>query len=263
MQKDRRINGVDRRALMRAGASALTIAAGHSLPARAAGPGPRAVAFDAFTIFDPRAPAAAVEEQFPGRGKEVFSLWRLRQFEYGWLRTLSGTYVDFRKVTEDALVYACNASKLDLDTARRARLMAAAFAFKPWPDAVAALASLRKSGVRLAYLSNLPADILASLGAAAGVSDLFEHQLSTDLVRAFKPDPRAYAMAESAFNLPKENIVFAAFGGWDAAGAKSFGLPTFWVNRLNQPVEELGVIPDAIGPDLAALAQFVAARRAG
>lgn len=260
MRTDQTINQLSRRALMRAGAAAAaTVAAGQGLPARA-GQGAQAVAFDAFTIFDPRAPAAAVEEAFPGKGKELFALWRLRQFEYGWLRTLNRTYVDFRQVTEDALVYACNASKLELDAARRARLMAAAFAFKPWPESAAALAALRKSGVRLAYLSNLPADVLASLSETAGISDLFDHALSTDLVQAFKPDPRAYAMAQTAFQLPKENIVFAAFGGWDAAGAKSFGLPTFWVNRLGLPVEELGVAPDAIGPDLAELAQFVAAR---
>ena len=78
----------------------------------------------------------------------------------------------------------------------------------------------------------------------AGISDLFEHILSTDRVNAYKPDPRAYKMAEVAFNLPRESIVFAAFGGWDAAGAKSFGLNTFWVNQVNAPLEELGVKPD-------------------
>src|SRR6266403_1507349 len=77
-----------------------------------------------------------------------------------------------------------------------------------------------------------------------------EHILSTDRVKAYKPDPRAYQMAEVVFNLPRESIVFAAFGGWDAAGAKSFGLNTFWVNQVNAPLEELGVKPDAIGRTL-------------
>jgi 2-haloacid dehalogenase len=95
----------------------------------------------------------------------------------------------------------------------------------------------------------------------AGLEGIFEHVLSTDQVRAYKPDPRAYHMAMDAFQLKREEILFAAFAGWDAAGAKRFGYPTFWVNRLNLPGEELGVTPDAIGRDLTDLVSFVKAPR--
>jgi 2-haloacid dehalogenase len=134
--------------------------------------------------------------------------------------------------------------------------MKSAFEFKVWPDAQSALASMRAWGLRLAYISNLPADVLASLSEVAGISELFEHRLSTDQVRAFKPDPRAYQMGEQAFDLPRDKVLFAAFGGWDAAGAKSFGLRTFWVNRLDTPAEELGVRPNAIGRDLLDFARY-------
>jgi 2-haloacid dehalogenase len=86
---------------------------------------------------------------------------------------------------------------------------------------------------------------------------LFGEHLSTDRVRAFKPDPRAYRMGPDSFNLKREEIVFAAFGGWDAAGAKRFGYPTFWCNRLNLPIEELDVVPDRIGSNTVDLAAFV------
>jgi 2-haloacid dehalogenase len=230
-------------------------------PARARAEGVEAIGFDALTIFDPRSAAAAVEESFPGKGKEIFSTWRLRQFEYCWLRTLNRNYADFRQITEEALIFACKSEKAELEASARAKLMEAAFRFKPWPDSVAALKSMRDAGIRLAYVSNLTPEILARLSDAAGITDLFEHRLSTDLVRAFKPDPRAYQMAEKAFGLPRDKILFAAFGGWDAAGAKSFGLSTFWVNRLNAPAEELGIRPDAIGSDLVELAKFVGADR--
>ena len=82
-------------------------------------------------------------------------------------------------------------------------------------------------------------------------------ELSTDQIRAYKPDPRAYQMAIDALQLQREDILFAAFAGWDAAGAKWFGYPTFWVNRLNLPGEELGVTPDAMGRDLTDLVRFV------
>lgn len=95
----------------------------------------------------------------------------------------------------------------------------------------------------------------------AGLDGVFEHVLSTDQIRAYKPDPRAYQMAIDAFKLQREEIIFAAFAGWDAAGAKWFGYPTFWVNRLNLPAEELEVAPDAVGRDLTALVSFVKAPR--
>ena len=135
---------IDRRRLLtRAGA---IVAAGmltEVAPARARAEGFEAIGFDAFTIFDPRSTAAAVEESFPGKGKEIFSTWRLRQFEYCWLRTLNGKYADFRQVTEEALVLACKSAKVELDASARAKLMETAFRFKPWPDSVAALKSMR------------------------------------------------------------------------------------------------------------------------
>jgi 2-haloacid dehalogenase len=87
--------------------------------------------------------------------------------------------------------------------------------------------------------------------------------LSTDRVRAFKPDPQAYRMAMSAFGLRKEEIAFAAFGAWDAVGAKWFGYPTFWVNRAHVAAEELGTVPEGAGKDLNDLAAFVQTSRSG
>jgi 2-haloacid dehalogenase len=219
----------------------------------------KAVAFDAFTAFDPRSVAAAVEENLPGKGGELIATWRTRQFEYCWLRTLNRTYVDFWQVTEEALVFALKAARIDLKPDVRASLMDAWLQLKPWPDSVAALRAMRDAGIRLAYVANFTPKMLKVNTGNAGAAGLFEHFLSTDAVKAFKPDPRAYHMAETAFRLPRENITFAVFGGWDAAGAKSFGLNTFWVNRLDASLEELGIRPDAMGGTLTELAGYVTA----
>jgi 2-haloacid dehalogenase len=240
-----------------AAATAINATRGRSARAEAAGGEIKAVGFDAFTIFDPRSVAVAVEESFPGRGAEVSAAWRTRQFEYCWLRTLNRNYADFWRVTEDALVFACKAAKLDLKPDTRAKLTDAFLRLKPWPDSIAALKAMRAANIRLAYVSNMTPTMLKALTESAGAADLFEHQLSTDAVKAFKPDPRAYQMAETAFNLPRENIVFAAFGGWDAAGGRSFGFNTFWVNRSGAPLEELGVEPNAVGGTLTELAKYV------
>jgi 2-haloacid dehalogenase len=249
--------------LMIAGATAATggaaLALGSDAVAQTAGGKINAVGFDAFTIFNPLSVDAVIEENLPGKGSQLATAWRVRIFEYCWLRTLNQTYVDFWQVLDDALVFAFKAAKIELKPDARDKFMDAFLHLKPWPDSVEALKSMRQAGIRLAYVSNLTPRILTTISQSAGISDLFEHVLSTDRVKAYKPDPRAYQMAEVVFNLPRENIVFAAFGGWDAAGAKSFGLNTFWVNHVNAPLEELGVKPDAVGRTLLDLAKYVTA----
>ena len=221
----------------------------------------KAIALDGFTAFDPRPVAALTEQLFPGNGAELSNAWRTRQFEYSWLRTLTGRYIDFWHVTEDALVFSAKTLKLDLSSDKRARLMQAYREIKAWPDAWPALQSLKKAGIRMAFLSNFTAAMLDDAVKNSGLEGVFEPHLSTDRVQAFKPDARAYQMGLDAFGVRKEEIVFAAFAGWDAAGAKWFGYPTFWVNRANAPVEELGVVPDAIGESLSDLVSFVRASR--
>ena len=235
------------------GASAI-VAAGA---APASQPRIRAVAFDAFTIFDAGAPGRVAQQLFPDRGGELATLWRSRQFEYTWLRTLSGRYADFEAVTRDALNFAAGSLKLELDDTRAKQLTDIYLKLGAHADSKAALEKMKDSGLQLVFLSNMTSAMLAANVANAGLEGLFERSLTTDAVKAYKPAPRAYQMAVDALGLSKQEIVFAAFGGWDAAGAKSFGYPTFWVNRNGVAPEELGVTADASGHDLSELADFV------
>jgi 2-haloacid dehalogenase len=243
--------------LVAGGVAAATIVA-PAIKAQALGPGKiRAIAFDGFPIIDPRPVLAKAEEMFPGKGGELSNAWRTRQFEYTWLRTMSRSYVDFWHVTEQALVFAARLAKLELSGAQRDELMASYLGLKAWPDAALALEKLKNAGIRMAFLSNFTAEMLDAAVRNSGLQGIFEAHLSTDRVKAFKPEPRAYQMGVDAFGMAKEEIVFAAFAGWDAAGAKSFGYPTFWVNRANAPLEELGVVPDGTGAGLQDLVAFI------
>ena len=238
-------------------------AALYAEPATAGFVGPRikGIAFDALTVFDLRPVAALADRIFPGRGEELGTLWRTRQFEYTWLRTMGRQYVDFWKVTEEALVFSCRSLKLQLTKSDSDRLMQSYLELKAWPDALAALKGLKASGMRMAFLSNFTAAMLDHAVKNSGLEGIFDDHLSTDRVMAFKPDTEAYRMAIRSFGLRKEEIAFAAFAGWDAAGAKWFGYPTFWVNRAQAVQEELGATPDGVGKDLNDLAAFVQARR--
>ena len=135
--------------------------------------------------------------------------------------------------------------------------MQAYLEIKAWPDVPPALKLLKDAGVRMAILSNFTAPMLDRAVKNSGLENIFEPHLSTDRVSAYKPDPRAYQMGVDAFGLSRQEIAFVAFGGWDAAGARSYGYPTFWVNRMSLPQEELGVGPDAIGGNLDHLVEFV------
>ena len=240
---------------------AASILAQQSFAAEAAGSRTaiRAVAFDAFPILDPRPVFALVEELYPERGVELSNIWRTRQFEYTWLRTISERYSDFWHVTGDALIFAAKAVKVELTPEKHDRLMEAYLKLRCWPEVPTALRSLRRAGIRLAFLSNMTAKMLEAGIDNSQLGGLFDYVLSTDRVRAYKPDPRAYQMGVDAFGLKRNQILFAAFAGWDAAGAKSFGYPTFWVNRQKQPGEELGVTLDANGGSLHDLVAFVTA----
>jgi 2-haloacid dehalogenase len=241
-----------------AAAAAMTSAPPLARPARAAASRKvKAIAFDAFPIFDPRPLAGVAERLFPGKGAQLGNAWRTRQFEYQWLRVLSGHYADFWQTTEEALVFAARALRLELTPNKRAELMQAFLRLGAWPDVLPALRALRQSGLRLALLSNWTASMLDAGIRNAGLEGMFEHVLSTDRIASHKPDPRAYQMGLDAFGLEREEVLFAAFAGWDVAGAKWFGYPTFWVNRLDFPAEELGVVADAAGRNLADLAAFV------
>jgi 2-haloacid dehalogenase len=233
---------------------------GEKVIAAVSGSRIKAIAFDGLAVFDVRPVAALAERVFPGRGEEMSALWRTRQFEYTWLRTVGRKYADFWQVTEEALVFSCKSLNLGLTRADSDRLMQGYLELKAWPDAPAALNELKASGLGMAFLSNFTAAMLDQAVKNSGLEGIFADHLSTDRVRVFKPDPQAYRMAMSAFRLRREEIAFAAFGGWDAVGAKWFGYPTFWVNRAHAAADELGTVPDGVGKDLNDLAKFVQAR---
>jgi 2-haloacid dehalogenase len=216
-----------------------------------------AVAFDYFVLFDPDSIVSAVEEVSPERGREFTNLWRTRQFEYCWLRSITNRYVDFSAITEDALAYTANAMHVELTTSQKRQLLDAYLHLKPWPDTAGALRRLRESGVRVITIANFSPTMLRANAEHAGLMPLFDALVSTDANQTYKPDPRAYQLGIDRLHVDKADIVFAAFGGWDAAGAKTFGYPTVWVNRFNQPLEELGIHADRTVTNLRGLLDFV------
>jgi 2-haloacid dehalogenase len=223
---------------------------------RPTAPRPAALVFDAYgTLFDVHSVTATAEEVWPGKGTALSQLWRTKQLEYTWQRSLMGRYEDFGHVTEAGLRYACAALKLPYDDGTRDRLMRQYLHLAPFAEVPAALARLR--GIRLAILSNGSPAMLEPLVFNSGLHGLIGDVLSVDPERIYKPTPRVYQIAVDRLGVPAKAIGFVSSNCWDAIGAKSFGFRTFWVNRAGAPVDELGVRPDHELRSLAELPDLV------
>jgi 2-haloacid dehalogenase len=204
-----------------------------------------AYVFDAYgTLFDVRSVLSRCEELFPGHGAQLTTLWRTKQLEYTWLRSLMGRYEDFWTITRDGLVHSCQMLGLSQATDQIDRLMQSYLTLSPFPDSAVALDALAPTPC--AILSNGTPEMLRSLVQNAGWERKFQHVLSVDAVKIYKPHPSVYQLAVSALSVERHEIVFVSSNGWDVAGAKVFGFQTCWLNRSNAPVEALGVQPDRI-----------------
>ena len=199
-----------------------------------------ALVFDAYgTLYDVHSVVRRCESCFPGKGTQLSQLWRAKQLEYTWLRSLMQRYVPFSQVTRDALAYACAALGLDART-HAAALMDEYLRLAPFPEVSAALERLQ---MKRAILSNGSPDLLDPLVRNSGLR--FDAVLSVDELKIYKPAPQVYELAVKRLGVPKDRIGFVSSNCWDALGAKSYGFRVYWINRGGAPLDPLGFKPDA------------------
>jgi 2-haloacid dehalogenase len=203
-----------------------------------------AVVFDAYgTLFDVHSVVARCDALFPGQGAALSRLWRQKQLEYTWLRSLMGRYERFEAVTEAALTHACAHLSLTLSAAGRRDLLQAYRQLSLYPEAADALAGLRDC--RLAILSNGSPEMLAPLVRHAKIDHLLDHVISVHEIRIYKPHPSVYRLALDKLQARSADVAFVSSNYWDACGASAFGLEAFWINRARSAPDELGVKPKA------------------
>jgi 2-haloacid dehalogenase len=202
----------------------------------------KALAFDAYgTLFDVFSVQGLCEALFPGRGMQLAEVWRKKQLEYSWLRSLMGRYRDFWAVTEDALVYSAKTLNLEMTARVRAQLMDSYLHLTTFPDVKPGLAEVRQIGLRVAILSNGEPNMLKEAVESAGLSTYIDVILSVDSVKVFKPSAVVYDRLPSDLKIDKREIGFVSSNNWDVNGAGSAGLTTFWIQRSgSEAPEELG-----------------------
>ena len=203
---------------------------------------PKAFVFDAYgTLFDVHSVIEA-GRAVTADPQALSTLWRQKQLEYTWLRSLMGRYDDFWAVTEAALRFALRRLGIAAAEAQVQALMDAYLSLACFPEVKAALASLK--GARLGILSNGSPRMLEAAVRSSGLTASLEHVLSVDAVKTYKPSPKVYDLGPRAFELAADEMLFVSSNAWDIAGAKAFGFLTCWCNRANAPMEELGLTAD-------------------
>ncbi|MBI3505841.1 MAG: haloacid dehalogenase type II [Proteobacteria bacterium] len=216
--------------------------------------GIRACVFDAYgTLFDVHSAVRAHGAAIGPKADDVSRLWRTKQLEYSWVRSLMGRHADFRQLTAEALTYAFEFYSIDnnvlYDNLMKSYQMLACYSEVP-----AMLGALRARGLRTAILSNGTPDWLARAIEAAGIGALLDAVWSVESVGIFKPDARVYRLATHGLGLAADDIGFVSSNPWDAAGAAANGFRAVWVNRTGVPGEYASV---ADVPELADLAALV------
>lgn len=214
----------------------------------------KAVAFDAYgTLYDVHSVMQKCEEIYPEKGAAISQIWRQKQLEYTWLRTLMGKYKDFWSLTGDALQYALEETGLQYNEDILKTILNEYLYLKPYPEAIEALEAFRPR--KLMILSNGSPDMLSKLAAHTGVNEHLDGIISVDSIRMFKPRPEVYNLAVENLGISKNEVLFVSSNSWDVAGSKSFGFLAAWLRRVNKPFDRLEAEPDFIVSSLKELAE--------
>ena len=191
----------------------------------------KAIVFDAYgTLYDIQSVASVTDGAFPGYGELITQIWRIKQLEYTWLRSLMRRYEDFSVITRDSLAYTLRILGLAYDERIFALIMDKYAHLDLYPDARATLLSL--NGYKRAILSNGSTDMLTTLVRNTGLDSILDATISIDAKQIFKPSPDAYSLIEPRLNVKPADVLFVSSNPWDAIGAKAAGLKVAWIERF-------------------------------
>ncbi len=213
------------------------------------------------TLFDKLSVATLFEEALPAHGTaglELAEMWFAKSKEYCWLCGLMGEFRPWGDISERALDYAGKKLGILVPDDLHDKLLAADRALPPFADVEEGLERLSKK-YELAILSMASPGIVQGSLSHSGLEKYFSKVISTGEVQAYKPEVRAYKYGISELGRSKGQVAFVSANSYDMVGAKVFGLTSFWINRREKVMEELGFEPDLTVTDLGQLADALEA----
>lgn len=191
----------------------------------------KAIVFDAYgTLYDIQSVAAITDRTFPGYGELITQIWRVKQLEYTWLRSLMRRYEDFSVITRNSLAYTLKILGLSYDDQLFEAIMEKYVHLDLYPDAKETLASL--NGYKRAILSNGSTQMLTELVRNTDLESILDATISIDSKRIFKPSPEAYSLIEPRLHVSPDEVLFVSSNPWDAVGAKAAGFRVAWIERV-------------------------------
>jgi 2-haloacid dehalogenase len=216
--------------------------------------GIEACVFDAYgTLFDIHSPMGRLGARLGASASDMSRLWRQKQLEYTWLRSLMRVHADFWHVTRDALDFAMKVYGVS-DASLREELLDLYLRLEAYPDALACIESLGRRTLKLAILSNGTPAMLAQAASSSGIAPHFSAIISVEEVGVYKPDPRVYARALDQLHIARPTaILFVSANPWDAQAAAHFGFQVIRIDRFSLPDDNLPGRPALVLPSLAEL----------
>jgi 2-haloacid dehalogenase len=180
-------------------------------------------------VFDVNETLVDIESLAPLFGEKfgderVLREWFAQLVMYSMTATLADSYADFSTLAQGVLRMLGDIYHVAITDDDLRRLKTGLLTLPAHPDAADGLAALRDNGFRLVTLTNSPPNPngLTAL-QNSGLAHFFEHQLSVDACRAFKPAPAVYRYVCETLQVAPADCMMVAAHVWDTLGAQNVG----------------------------------------
>jgi 2-haloacid dehalogenase len=190
--------------------------------------------------------------------RRVLREWFARLIMYSMTVTVTGRYVDFSTLAQGALRMLGGIYQVHIADEHAQRLKNGLLTMPAHPDAVGGLVALRDNGFRLATLTNSPPNPDGPTALEnSGLAEFFEHRLSVDSSRAFKPAAAVYRHACDTLRVAPAECMMVAAHAWDILGAQAVGFGGALIARPGNPPLPVSGLPqpDLVVSDMRELAE--------
>ncbi len=210
-------------------------------------PTPRRPQVVAFDVNETIASLQPVRERLVAHGEpaEKLELFFARTLQHCFALSTLQQWQPFRDVARAALRQSTGLSDDDIGD-----VLAAFGELPPQPDVEPAFERLAAGGVRIVTLTHGPASTATSMLDRTGLDRYVEHVITGETVRSFKPARAPYLYGCAVCEVEPGQMALVAAHAWDCHGARSAGLTTGWVSRLEGSIPDIYDTADVVGDSL-------------
>lgn len=173
------------------------------------------------------------------------TLWRDKQLEYSFRRSMMNQYEPFYTCTSNSLDYCIEAFNVKITRDQHFSLIKRYQSLPVFKDVVKALQSIsERSDLKIYALTNGPLEDVERLFEDEGINQYFIDIISADEIRKYKPDPAVYQHFLERTGARADDSWLISGNGFDVIGATTFGFNSVWIKRTeNQLLDPWGARP--------------------